>query len=124
MERAGLRFSHNQHSSQYSGQRAPLTQIDGYLQLMRFTQKNEELSSKNHLLEDKLHRMNDKAEAALKAHELRKKDEIKEINTENKQLLDSKQSIIDVLTSEKKALQKEKDQLLDYVERSEAKERE
>ena len=56
--------------------------------------------------------------------ESQKNEEISFVNKDYKKQLDAKQSLIDVLTAEKKAMRSDKDQLLDYVEKSEAKERE
>lgn len=65
MEKVGLRFSHQ--TGHFGGQKGPLSQIDGYLQLMRYAQKNEEQKNKIQQLEDTIYQFNDKTKRALQA---------------------------------------------------------
>ena len=55
--------------------------------------------------------------------EARKNEEIAFVSKDYRQQLDTKKSLIDVLTAEKKNIAGDKDQLLDFAEKSQAKEK-
>ena len=119
LQKLGLRFSIGQAGQ--PNQRGPLNQIDGYLQLMRYSQLNHELQAELGNMKDRFSHFQENHQEALKEQDLAHQDEIGALKQRQLQQLAEKDARHQLLLEEKGQIEQEKNELLDFVEQNQNK---